>query len=74
MAVIRLPIPNIQDISSLRVVGLVMTAFGGISSLLVLFSPIGCTIVGAMGLLICGSIFIIGIVIIAASFLRNKHG
>ena len=69
MAVIRLPIPNVQDKGLLRVAGLFITAFGGISSLLVLFSPIGCTIVGSIGLLICGFILIIGIGILAASFL-----
>ena len=69
MAIIRLPIPNLQDISLLRVTGLVLTAFGGISSLLVLFSPIGCTIVGSIALLICSFMFIVGIGILAASFL-----
>ncbi|MFC2016271.1 hypothetical protein ACFLUF_01005 [Chloroflexota bacterium] len=68
MAVI---VRNIPDISILRVAGLILTAFGGISSLGILFTPFGCTIVGSIGLLICGFIFIAGIVILVTSLLQK---
>ena len=64
--------PSIPDIGILRVAGLILTGFGGISSLIVLFSPIGCTIVGAMALLMCGTLFIAGIVILAASLFQKR--
>ena len=73
MAVVRLPLPAFSDLSTLRILGLILTAFSGIVGLVVLFTPIGCTIVGAIELLICALLFITGLIILAVSFFQKKH-
>ena len=72
MAVIRQTVPNI---STLRIAGLILIAFSAIVGPLILFAtPIGCTIVGSIQLLIFGFLFIIGIAILVAPFFQKKQG
>ncbi len=74
MAVVRLPLPAFSELSTLRILGLILTAFSGIVGLIVLFTPIGCTVVGAVELLICAFLFITGLIILAVSFFQKKAG
>lgn len=77
MAVIGRPLPNISlphNMSPLCVTGLALTFFGGIMGPIILFAtPIGCTFVGAIQVLIFGLIFLVGVGISIASFLHKKN-
>ena len=77
MAVIGRPLPSVtlsQSMSPLRVTGLILILFGGILGPIILFAtPIGCTFVGAIQVLIFGFIFLLGIGIFIASFLHKKN-
>ncbi len=74
MVIMGRTIPDIKDISALRLAGLFLLAFGGIAGLLVLFTPFGCTVVGSGTLLICMFISIAGIIVLIASLLfQTSH-
>ena len=71
MAVIRQTVP---DISTLRLTGLLLMAFSAIlGPVILLATPIGCTIVGTIQFIIFGFLFLIGAAITIASFLRKNH-
>ncbi len=76
MAVIGRPFPSInlnRNASPLRVTGFVLIVFSGILGPIVLLSPIGCTVVGAIQVLIFGFMFLLGVGIFIASFLHKKN-
>ena len=71
MAVIGQTVPNI---STLRIAGLILMAFSAILGPVILFAtPIGCTVVGSLQMVIFGLLFIIGAAITIASFLQKNH-
>ena len=74
MAVVRIPLPAFSELSTLRTLGLVMTVLSAITGLIVLFTPIGCTIVGAIKLFIGALLFVTGLIILAVSVFQKKAG
>ena len=77
MAVFGRPFPSItlpHHMSPLRVTGLFLIFFGGILGPIILFgTPIGCTFVGAIQVLIFGFMFLLGVGILIVSFLHKKN-
>ena len=77
MAVVGSPFPNIsipQDMSPLRVTGLFLIFFGGVLGPIITFAtPIGCSVIGGIMVLIFGLTFLVGVGLFIASVLQKKN-
>lgn len=77
MAVIGKPFPTItlpRHTSPLRVTGLFLIIFSGILGPVILFTtPIGCTAVGEIQVLMFGFLFLLGVGLFIASFLHRRN-